>query len=151
LQKEVEFRLIRHLEFLGNELEDYGTFKPLTWKEYNEDRDKRRNVERWVENIINSSIDIAKIIMTSEGRTLPDTYREVVRHLSLIKGFDSELIERLSRWVSLRNIISHEYLDIRWSSIKRFITETQPVFEGFRKTIKYYLEHKRDDETDEKQ
>lgn len=150
MQKEVEFRLIRHLEFLGNELEDCKTFKTLTWKEYNEDRDKRRNVERWIENILNSSIDIAKIITTSEGRTLPDTYREVVKHLSLIEGFDSELMERLSRGVSLRNIISHEYLDIRWSSIKRFITETQPLFESFCKTVKNYLEHKRDDETDEK-
>lgn len=64
MEKELKFRLIKHLTFLKNELQDYEAFSSLSWKEYNTERSKRRDVERWFENIINSSIDIAKLILT---------------------------------------------------------------------------------------
>ena len=87
MEKEIRFRLIKHLTFLENELKDFEIFHILSWKEYNVDRGKRRNVERWIENIINSSIDIAKLILTSEGHPLPDTYKDVVKNLSLVSDF----------------------------------------------------------------
>lgn len=140
MKKEVKFRLIRHIAFLEKEIEDYGVFKNLAWKEYSEERDKRRNVERWIENIVNSSIDIARIILTSEGRIpLPDTYKEIVHSLSIIPNFDETCVDKLSRWIPLRNIISHEYLDVRWSSIKRFIEETEPLYRRFLEEVKKYL------------
>lgn len=139
MKKEIRFRLIKHLTFLENELKDYETFGTLSWKEYNGDRGKRRNVERWVENIINSSIDIAKLILTSESISLPDTYKDIVRNLSLVANFSEEGIGKLSRWVSLRNIISHEYLDIRWASIQKFISESKPFYEDFSKKVENYL------------
>lgn len=145
MKKEIRFRLIKHLAFLENELKDYETFETLSWKEYNDDRGKRRNVERWVENIINSSIDIAKLILTSEDRSLPDTYKDIVKNLSLVGDFSEEGMGKLSRWVSLRNIISHEYLDIRWTSIQKFISESKPFYEDFFKKVKNYLkEHPED-------
>jgi uncharacterized protein YutE (UPF0331/DUF86 family) len=145
LKKEIRFRLIKHLTFLENELKDYETFETLSWKEYNGDRGKRRNVERWIENIINSSIDIAKLILTSKGLSLPDTYKDIVKNLSLVADFSEEGMEKLSRWVSLRNIISHEYLDIRWASIQKFMSESKPFYEDFLKRVKNYLkEHSED-------
>lgn len=80
LKKEVRYRLIKHISFLKNELKDYETFITLTYEEYDQDRNKRRNVERWAENIVNSSIDIARVIVVSEGLTLPDTYKEVIMY-----------------------------------------------------------------------
>ena len=139
MEKEIRFRLIKHLTFLENELKDYETFGTLSWKEYNDDRGKRRNVERWIENIINSSIDIAKLILTSEDRSLPDTYKDIVKNLSLISDFSEEGMEKLSRWVSLRNIISHEYLDIRWASIQKFISESEPFLKDFLRRVEKYL------------
>lgn len=139
MKKEIRFRLIKHLTFLENELKDYEIFESLSWKEYNDDRGKRRNVERWIENIINSSIDIAKLIPTSEGLSLPDTYKDIVKNLSLVADFSEEGMGKLSRRVSLRNIISHEYLDIRWASIQKFISESKPFYEDFLKKVENYL------------
>jgi len=145
LKREIRFRLIKHLTFLENELKDYETFGTLSWKEYNDDRGKRRNVERWIENIINSSVDIAKLILTSEDRSLPDTYKDTVKNLSLVADFSEEGMGKLSRWVSLRNIISHEYLDIRWVSIQKFISESKPFYKDFLKKIENYLEEHPED------
>ncbi len=142
LKREIKVRLIKHITFLENELEDYESFKSLSWEEYNKERDKRRNVERWIENIINSSIDIAKIILASESLSLPDTYKEIVISVSLVPGFDKENMERISERVKLRNIITHEYLDIRWNSIKRFIQETEPIYKNFLKKVKEYIKER---------
>jgi uncharacterized protein YutE (UPF0331/DUF86 family) len=139
LRKENKVRLIKHITFLEKELEDWESFRSLSWEEYNKDRSKRRNIERWIENIVNSSIDIAKIILVSENIPLPETYKEIVASLPLIPGFDKETTERLSEWVKLRNIISHEYLDVRWNSIKRFIEETEPVNRTFVENAKIYI------------
>lgn len=140
MKQEVRFRLIKHITFLETELKDYDFFNTLTWKEYNEDRNKRRNVERWIENIINSSIDIAKLILTSENHSLPDTYRDIIKNLSLISHFSQDEMDRLSKWVNLRNIISHEYIDIRWTSIQKFISESKPFYENFLTKVKKYLQ-----------
>ncbi len=90
--------------------------------------------------------DMAKIILSSEEISLSDTYREVVLSLSLVKGFDSEEAGELSKWVRFRNIISHEYLDIRWTSIKRFIAETEPLYKRFLNNVKEYVKDKLQEE-----
>ncbi len=97
-------------------------------------------MERWVENIINSTIDISKIILVSENIPAPDTYKELVGSISLVPGFDKERMGKLSEWVRFRNIITHEYLDIRWASIKKFIEEAEPLYRNFLKDVKEYLE-----------
>lgn len=139
MKEELKERIIKHINFLEKEIEDYSFFKDLNWEQYQIDRSRRRDVERWIENIVNSSIDISKLILTAEGIRIPDTYREIVSSLSLVKGFDKEMVEKISRWVSLRNIVAHEYLDIRWASIKRFIQETEPLYKSFIENVKNYL------------
>ncbi len=142
LKKEIELKLIKHLEFLSEELQDYELFEALTWEEYNTDRNKRRNVERWIENIVNSSIDIAKLILTAEALKLPDTYREMVSSLALVTGFPKDLMERLSKWVRLRNIITHEYIDLKWAAIKKFKSETKADYLAYLDLSQKYLERK---------
>jgi len=142
LRNEAKARLIKHITFLETERADYKKFKSLSWQEYNVDRDKRRNVERWIENIVNSSIDIAKIILTSENLSLPDTYKEIVNSLALVQGFDKENMAKLSEWVKFRNILVHEYLDIKWSFINRFIKEAEPLYKNFLEKVKEYIEKK---------
>lgn len=145
MKKEVKFRLAKHIAFLESELKDYETFQSLSWKEYNDDRNKRRNVERWIENIINSSIDIAKIIINAEGKNLPDTYKDTISALCIILNFNEEDIKRFSELVRLRNVISHEYLDIRWTSIQMFIMETMPLYKDFFNRVHHYLKGKIED------
>ena len=146
MKEEVKARLVKHIAFLEEEIKDYVLFRQATWNDYRANRSTRRDMERWIENIISSSIDMAKIILSSEGISLSDTYREVVLSLSLVKGFDSEEAGELSKWVRFRNIISHEYLDIRWTSIKRFIAKTEPLYKRFLNNVKEYVKDKLQEE-----
>ena len=142
MREELKERLIRQSTFLEEEIKDYALFRSLDRKRYNMDRSRRRDVERWIENIVNSSIDLSKLILDAEDIRLPETYREMVSFLALVEGFDKEHLEKISRWVSLRNIMAHEYLDVRWASIKRFIQETEPLYKALLENIKEYLRGK---------
>jgi len=140
LARETTLRLIKYVAFLESELQDFPSFQSLSWERYSKERSTRRDVERWIENIINSSIDISKIILVAENIPLPDTYRELVAGASLVPGFDKKRMKSLSEWVRFRNIIAHEYLDIRWASIRKFIQESEPLYTSFLRDAKEYLD-----------
>ena len=150
MKEELKQRLLKHLDFLETEVRDYPKFRKFSFVEYQEDIDKRRNVERWVENIINSSIDISKVILTFEGRNLPDNYKDIVLLISVVKELGIDSTESLSRWVKFRNIISHEYLDIRWATIKKFIEETEPLYRTLLDKARVYLKEKIEEDKKER-
>ena len=131
--------LIEHLVFLEEELKDLEEFKKLTWDEYQKDRFKRRNVERWVENWVRASLDVAKIILASEKKEIPQTYKDNLKMLGL-HHFSPSFAERFSQFAELRNIVVHEYLDTKWNKIKNFIAEAEGLYpefiEGIKKIVK---------------
>lgn len=139
MRKEDRERLIRILDYLESEVDDYPAFSSLTWETYQKDKEKRRNVERWIENIVMSSLDMAKILLASENRPIPDSYKEILYHIGLIGDFDEEFGRKLSRWAGLRNIVVHEYRDIRWRNIREFIKDSEPAFRELIKGIKKIL------------
>lgn len=132
-------RLIRYIDFMESELSDFPKFSNVDRKTYGENKDLRRNLERWVENLVNCSIDIAKVILLTEERRIPQTYREILQELGATEYFDEEFGEKISEWAALRNILAHEYLDVRWNSIKSFIRSAEPVYKRFVIQIKSSL------------
>lgn len=101
-------RLTRYIDFMESELADFPKFRKVDWGTYNEDRDVRRNIERWVENIVNCSIDIAKVILASEDRRIPTSYKGILKELGGTQHFDETFGDEISQWASLRNILAHE-------------------------------------------
>lgn len=130
--------LRQHLVFLEIEFGDLEKFKNLNFKEYKEDRDKRRNIERWVENLVMSAIDIAKIVLASEKSRIPQTYRETLLCLSL-KFMEEAQAQEFSQFAEMRNIIAHEYLDIKWERIKGFLGVSERLCPVFIREVKGLL------------
>lgn len=151
MTQEFKDRLVRHLNFLEEEIKDYTQFKNLSREEYLTNRDKRRNVERWIENIINSTVDISRVILAAEGIVIPDTYRRIVAMISAVNGLETVEADRLSNWIRLRNIVAHEYLDIKWNSISRFVNETDLLYKNFIEIIKQYVKNKIETEESEQE
>ncbi len=139
LPPEDRARLIRYVDFIESELSDFSKFSKIDWKTYNEDRDIRRNLERWIENIVNCSIDIAKVILVPEDRRIPTSYKGILKELGATKYFDETFGETISQWASLRNILAHEYLDVRWRPINQFIQTAEPIYRQLIATIKLLL------------
>lgn len=84
-------------------------------------------------------MDIAKVILVVENREIPATYREALRELGSTPYFSEEFGDRIAQWVSLRKILAHEYPDIRWNSVRRFINFAEPVFRELTEGVKSLL------------
>ena len=124
---------------MESELSDFPKFSRINWKTYSTDRDVRRNLERWIENIVNCSIDIAKVILASEDTRIPTSYKAILKELGATRYFDEAFGEKISQWANLRNILAHEYLDIRWTPIKKFIQSARPTYKKLIEGIKALL------------
>ncbi len=103
LSKEDREVLLRRVDYLKTQMEEFGRFQNLTLNEYSKNLDKRRIVERWIENIINALLDISKIILASENGLMPKSYRETLRDFGYVMGFDKEGSEKFSRLAELGN------------------------------------------------
>jgi len=103
-------------------MSDRAEFEGVGLPRYRNDRGLRRNLDRWVEMLINAAIDIAKIVLSSEHKPVPRTYGQILEDLESTAPFD-ELAGRLKPLAPLRNTMAHEYLDLRFGRVREFVTE----------------------------
>ncbi|EGD52314.1 Uncharacterized conserved protein YutE, UPF0331/DUF86 family [Thermoanaerobacter thermohydrosulfuricus] len=134
-----KINVIKRIEFIQIELEDLKAHKELSFQEYNANRIVRRNVERMIENIANALIDISKILIANENVEIPDSYREIILKLGEIKVIDIELAKSIAEIARLRNVLAHQYLDIKWSYIRNFLTKKIDDVYEFLRTIELYI------------
>ncbi len=66
LNPEDRSKFIPHVEYLEKELSFFEGYKrEIDWKVYQSQRSKRLEVERWVECLINATLDISKMLLTT--------------------------------------------------------------------------------------
>ncbi|MFO7904611.1 MAG: type VII toxin-antitoxin system HepT family RNase toxin [Planctomycetota bacterium] len=128
LSPEDRVRLLERVQFLEDELCEIKHFRQITAEEYRTDKTKRRNLERWTENIINATIDVAKLVLASEHRPMPRTYQQAMEMLASLAGVDEEGAVRFSSFARLRNLLAHEYLEILHDRISDFIRDFPPIY-----------------------
>ncbi len=122
-------RLIKIVDLLASEIKEFENFKKIGQTEYERDGAVRRNMERWAENLVNGSIDIGKIILASEKRKIPDTYRKILENMESLGDFKKDSAKKLASFAKLRNILAHEYLDIRFSELRKLVTSGKEAYE----------------------
>ncbi len=139
LLPEDKARLITRFQFLKSEYSEIDDFKTLSFKEYSENKVKKRNLERWTENIINATLDIAKIVLASEKKEVPKTYEQALYNFGLFINLKEEEAERLASFSHLRNILAHEYLEIIYDKIIEFIENSVPIYKKIFDFFEKYL------------
>lgn len=127
LSEEDRARLIKRLQFLDMEISEFPNYKNIDLKTYEEDKIQRRNIEHWIETLMIAAIDAAKIVLASQKRKMPDSYGEALQSFALIADFTESEAEEFGEFAKLRNILAHEYLDVRFTRIKKFIQEAGPL------------------------
>lgn len=136
------FRLVRRLNFLEHALLEVHRFRQMSQGEYMDEQnpDRRRSVERWVENIVNCSIDIAKILLASHKVRLPDTYKDMLLGLHWQLHLDEKVARKLAELADLRNIVAHQYLDMLFVEIRRFLDNAEPFYKTLAEFARGFLE-----------
>ena len=134
-------RLQRILDFIESELQDREQFRAVTLASYQTDRNLRRNLDRWVEMLINAAIDVGKIVLGSEQRPVPYTYGQILADLESTTHF-SDLAGRLKPLAALRNVLAHEYLELRFGRVAGFVREGADTIGRLARLTKAWLEAK---------
>ena len=119
-------RLERTVDFVQDELLDQAAMAGTTLERYRAERRTRRDLDRWVETLITATIDIGKVILASLRRPVPQTYGQILADLEALPDFSS-LAGRLQPLAGLRNVMAHEYLDLRWTRVKDFVSSGSAV------------------------
>lgn len=135
LPPEERARVLEYLRFLENEFSEIAKIQEFSLQDYIQDSFKRKVIERWVENLVMSALDIAKVILASEKREIPQTYKDTLRIFGTLH-VDPSFGEKFAEFASLRNILVHEYLDIKWKRIRNFIDQAERLYPIFIKKIK---------------
>lgn len=130
--------LIDYLVFLEEEFKELKDFRKFTWDDYRNNSFKRKAIERWVENLVMATIDIAKIILASSKKRIPQSYQETLKSFVAlhIKGWDEKTADIFSDFAKLRNIVVHEYLDMKWKRIKTFMQQSEKLLPRFIEKVK---------------
>lgn len=131
--------IIKRLSFAKIELHDLLDFQDTTYQIYQEDRLKRRNIERIIENLFNSASDIAKVILAGENVEIPETYREAFLTLGRLAYITQANASQMAEFSRLRNVLAHQYLDIRWEVIKDFLKTGIPVITCYLDSIEKFI------------
>ena len=134
-------KLIPHVDYLEKELPFLSEYKKeIDWKVYELQRSKRLEIERWVENLINATLDLSKMVLTIKGHEVPETSREVLFKVgSHIYAKEAEG-ETFSELAKIRNTLAHRYLDLRWKDIKRFLEIAPLLYPQFISFVKKEIE-----------
>lgn len=131
LNKEQKQNIFERLSFLEVEFKDLNKYKDLDWNTYSKDRDIQRNAERIIENIANASIDICKIALAGETVEIPNTSREIILKAGELGIIEKDLSSRIASLAKVRNVLAHQYLDLKWDLIKNSINEVPQIIPQF--------------------
>ena len=128
-------RLIFSVDYLEKELPFLSEYeREVNWKVYQMQRRKRLEIERWVENLINTTLDISKMLLAAMDGEIPETSREILFKIGSLVYDKEEEAEAFSELTKIRNTLAHRYLDVKWEDIKKFlqiVPELYPVFVDF--------------------
>jgi uncharacterized protein YutE (UPF0331/DUF86 family) len=134
-------KLILHIDYLEKELPYRSVYEEeVDFKIYHAQRSKRLEVERWVESLINTTLDICKIFLTIKEEQIPETSREILFQIGSRIYDREEQAVAFSELAKIRNTLAHRYLDIRWVDIKRFMQMVPELYPAFINFVKKEME-----------
>lgn len=125
---------IERLLSLPDETVEYflKKIKDVDRDRYFADRDLRNILDKTINDIILSIVDISEELLRIKGRQIPDTYKDTVLATYDIIG---EISLKLAPLVKHRNELIHQYLKVNWQNIL-IVKEKIPFIKEFISSVR---------------
>ena len=131
----------RRLEKLNVCLKKLEPFKSKEKKEILQDPYLQDIIERNLEVISQSVIDIANRIISIEDLEKPQDYYDAIMRLGEAGILPLEFAKELAPIAGFRNILVHDYLDINWDEVYNNLHQLQDISK-FMKLVKDWMKAK---------
>jgi uncharacterized protein YutE (UPF0331/DUF86 family) len=125
-------RRLRKLEELLGELRSLAKLDRET---YLADSVSKTLAERWLQLLVECSLDIAHHLIADFGWPSPSTYRETFQILAEHGVLKPELAKSLEGWAGFRNVLVHLYLDIDHEVVFDILSEELDQIEAFARAV----------------
>jgi len=131
--------VLAKLNAMSEYLESLQRFETISLEEYLGDRDRQLIVERLLQLVIQAGIDINRYLLKRLEIEQPETNFEAFIAVSRQGIIATELAERLSHSVGLRNRLVHFYEDIDAIKVHAAITIALGQYPLYQRQVAEYL------------
>ena len=106
VDKALVLRKLSELEEYLNQIREYSN---ITASDYSKDWKTQRIVERTLQMLIETCVDIAGHIISDQGYRIPKSYADAFRVLHEENILDTKLFDAMEKIAKFRNIVVHHY------------------------------------------
>lgn len=82
---------------------------PSNFEEYDASLEKKAACERYLEKIVEATVDLAFIFIKKEGLKVPEDYSQAFDILEMEGVISAELTQNLKHAKGMRNVVAHQY------------------------------------------
>lgn len=130
-------RIMETIAFITKEMDEFESdYVSKTWQDYASDTKLQKLIDRTIENILTTSIEISGTTLT-ENNILAESYPDVMRKIGGFFHFSEEDSDILSKFAIQRNRLAHRYLNFRWQVVK-FYTDNRDILRKLANSIYKY-------------
>jgi uncharacterized protein YutE (UPF0331/DUF86 family) len=138
VDKQIVMRKISDLEIYYLQMKD---FSEISAEEYMSNWKTQRIVERTLQMMIETCVDITNHIISDVGMRIPETYADTFKVLSENKIIGQELFSVMGKMAKFRNIVVHQYEEIDSAIVILILRKHLSGFQQFRDAILSYLQN----------
>lgn len=125
----------RKLSQVDTSLRQVREFAAITLEEYQGDWKIQRIVERTLQMMIETCVDIANHIVSDRGMRSPTSYADTFQVLKENSIVDDSLYDSLVKMAEFRNIVVHQYEGVDSGIVLTILKSHLSDFERFRDVV----------------
>ena len=134
-----ETLILRKLSELDEYYKQIKEYEETTVVQYSEDWKIQRIIERTLQMMIETCIDIAGHILADKEYRVPNSYSDTFKVLKEEKILDGRLFDALEKMAKFRNIVVHQYDKVDAEIVVGILKKDLQDFVGYKKAIISFL------------
>ena len=134
-------RKIGELDEYYRQIKEYGK---ITVAEYSVDWKVQRIIERTLQMMIESCVDIAGHIISDKGFRIPKSYSDTFKVLHEEKIVNDKLYAALEKMAKFRNVVVHHYDKVDAEIVVGILKKDLEDFKEYRDSIINFLKSEKD-------
>ena len=131
--------ILRKLSTLDEYLKQIGEYASITVQAYADDWKTQRIVERTLQMMIETCLDISGHIISDEKLRVPETYADAFRILVENGILSKPHLAAFKKMAKFRNIVVHDYERIDPEIVVAILRNNLQDFEVFKSSVIAYL------------
>lgn len=137
VDRNLVLRKIAELEAYLGQIKE---FSGISLSDYKADWKAQRIVERTLQIMIETCIDIANHVISDSGMRIPENYSDAFRVLLENKAIDEGLFAIMDKMAKFRNVVVHQYETVDTEIVMTILKKHLGDFVKFKEAILSYLE-----------